>query len=206
MSDEFKFGEPELPPELSELENSLRALPLSGDSGIDRDELMFQSGWAAALAAESKTPATRSAASWGWPALTGTFASLSAALAIALFLPAANNDSPIASKPTAKTPQLVVDEPAKSDDGGANRLVRVPNDTENELDDQNLAPSVVRRFANRIFPLKPAATSALAIRHRSLREFELDDVRPRTFSVSTRPQAAPLKAYSHRNQQLLEQL
>jgi len=101
MSDESRSGEFELPPELSDLENSLRELPLPsqpGDALLDRDELMFQSGWAAALAAESKTSSIRSATRWGWPALTGAFATLSAVLAIALFLPVANNDSPVANK------------------------------------------------------------------------------------------------------------
>jgi len=84
MSDESRSDEFEMPPELNALENSLRELPLPSNSVVDRDELMFQSGWAAALATRdaNTAPNSASAARWVWPTLTGTFATLSAALAI----------------------------------------------------------------------------------------------------------------------------
>lgn len=213
MSDESRSDEFEMPPELSALENSLRELPLPSNSVVDRDELMFQSGWVAALANRdaNTAPNSASAARWVWPTLTGTFATLSAALAIALFSPAAGDNS-IANQPAAQTPQIeVATSPSKSNETKSHPLANSsadwPVDSNEDSVSQNPVESALRDFAGRIFRLRPSPTSALAIRNSSLRSFEFDET-PRLpkANISTRPLAPPLRANSHKNQQLWEQL
>jgi len=211
MSDKPRSGEFELPPELSDLENSLRELPLPNESALDRDELMFQSGWAAALAAQNKSPiASASVTRWGWPVLTGTFATLSAVLVIALFaVPSDNGSSPVTTVPAAEAPLLVVEsqatksQPTKSYNRDSDPLDN-PTDEVSGQDPLNLA---FGPLVKSIFQFEPAPSSALAMRKRFLRTGELNQrLRRVVYRTSTRPQAAPLKANSYRNQKLWEQL
>ncbi len=83
MSDETRMNNAsdlpgDLPTDLQALESSLAGMALP-DSKLDRDELMYQSGWAAAMAgrdsrreSESKLSVARNstALSWAWPAAT----------------------------------------------------------------------------------------------------------------------------------------
>ena len=141
---------------------------------------------------------------WIWPALTGTFATLSAALAIALFaVPRDNGNPAVASTPAVETPLLVVEtQPPKSHHRAADRL-------DDPADDPSVENPLERTFSplvEGIFRFEPAPSSALAMRKRLLRTIELDEfVRPVAYRTSTRPQATPLKVNSHRNQQLWEE-
>ncbi len=79
MSEKF-----EIPDDLAILENQLQSLKPS-PSGLSRDQLMYQSGWAAAMAAQTSAVAEMKQGSrWVWPAATGTMATIAAVLAILL--------------------------------------------------------------------------------------------------------------------------
>ncbi len=83
MSNEFEPPEELITPDLAVFESQLRSLPIA-DSKLHRDELLYQAGWSAAVAAQS----IRSLAlppNWGWKISTGVMASLAALLAIMLF-------------------------------------------------------------------------------------------------------------------------
>ena len=86
MSEEFK-----IPPDLSVFESQLSSLAVP-DSSLDRDEVLYQAGWAAAMAHSSAaTPngfsgGSSNGKSWAWPTATGVFATLATVLAVALFL------------------------------------------------------------------------------------------------------------------------
>ncbi len=82
MSEEF-----EIPPELAMLESRLGSVPIT-QSAIDRDQLLYEAGWAAAMQAQASTsisPAVRSHRAW--QTATGVFASLTAVFAIMLLQP-----------------------------------------------------------------------------------------------------------------------
>ena len=94
-----------MPPDLAELENQLARLGPKSTSTLDRDELMFQSGYAAAMATKELCPTgSQSGLSrWGWPAVSGTLAAVAAALAIVLWsAPLENSESQFASKSTVE--------------------------------------------------------------------------------------------------------
>ena len=201
-SDDFK-----LPPELNALENRLRDLPSGQTSKIDRDDLMFRSGWAAAMAVKdsasdrlrisgrSRSLATR----WGWPVLSGTFAAIAAALAIVLWVsPDRGDDSQMAVTPDTAEAQLVADSNHKEFPGVASA---------EQLTFSNPIQQAIRPYLENVIGSNLSPSSSLAMRSRLLRGIELDEMpRPRVDSVSTRPQRAPLKANSYRNQELWEQL
>jgi hypothetical protein len=161
---------------------------------------MFQSGWAAALANENRaqTVVPSQVARWGWPVLTGTFATLSAALAIALFSPSAGDGEPVAAKPAAVAPNLVATPPQTKDP-----IV----DAVDENFSQESAEHVFVPLIERVFRLKPSPSSALAMRNRMLRTKDLGEiVRPVVYNSNPRPQPVPLRAGSYKNQQIVERL
>ena len=73
MSEEFK-----VPPDLAFFEHQLRALPIE-DSGIDRDETLYQAGWSAAL---SSKESMKTGVHWFWPGTTAVMATAAAILLI----------------------------------------------------------------------------------------------------------------------------
>lgn len=206
-----------LPPELHALESRLRNLPSGQSSTLDRDDLMFRSGWSAAMAEmTSATDRSRNrsrnrsrdlAPRWGWPVFSGTFATIAAVLAIALWLsPDSGDDSQLAMTPDVALPQLVVD---------SNRITstdHMPKDSPpaasvNQPTFSNPMEQAIKPYIENIVGSKALPSSSLAMRHRLLGGIEFEEIqRPRVSSVSGRPQAAPLKANSYRNQELWEQL
>ena len=82
MSEEFK-----IPPDLSVFESQLGSFAVP-ESRLDRDEVLYQAGWAAALAASNSTMPSKgfsNGKNWAWPTATGVFATLATLLAIMLF-------------------------------------------------------------------------------------------------------------------------
>ena len=73
-----------LTPELKNLESHLLGVQLPG-SKFDRDETLYQSGWAAAMA-QAQSTKTVATARWMWPASSGVLATLAAVLAVMLVL------------------------------------------------------------------------------------------------------------------------
>lgn len=74
MSEEF-----EVPPELAVFESQLRSVPVKV-SKLNRDQLLYEAGWAAACGQEKRLPTIQ----WMWPAATGAFATLATVLALML--------------------------------------------------------------------------------------------------------------------------
>lgn len=175
------------------------------ESTLDRDELMFQSGWAAALASENKTPAAAvaSRSRWAWPALTGTFATLSAALAIALFSPTASDGNPIANTSVVEIPELVL-QPTQANPTIVDAADEIAVD---QIDVPDSADQFFKPLVESVFRFQPSPSSVLAMRNRMLRTSELGEiVRPVVYNRRPRPQPVPLRANSFRNHQLMEQL
>lgn len=77
MSEEFK-----IPPDLAILESKLRSVAVS-KSGIDREETLYQAGWAAAMA--SAKPNQPVPVNWFWPATSSVLATVAAMLAIVVY-------------------------------------------------------------------------------------------------------------------------
>ena len=196
-----KAGEFEMPPELSGIENRLRNLQPSISSSLDRDDLMFQSGYAAAMAAAQPAPVERrSSAHWGWPVLSGTFATIAAALAVALWIsPISGGDTQQANKPEQSVPSQVVDAEQPE--------TTIAEDTNPAFVANNPIEQAIKPYLANIGGSNLLSSSSLAMRHQLLRGIELEEIhRPRVNSVSARPQREPLKANSYRNQELWEQL
>lgn len=99
MSEEFK-----IPPDLAVLESQLRSVRLP-DSRLNRDQLLYQAGWAAACA-QAKQPLTQQ---WGWPAATGAVTILATVLALMLLQQTNLNDQPdrVASNPVVEQSEPV---------------------------------------------------------------------------------------------------
>jgi len=197
-----------LPPELSAIENRLRDLPSPHGASIDRDDLMFQSGWAAAMAEKnSSATSSRSAAShWGWPVLSGTFATIAAALAITLWVsPNRGDDLPMARAPDAAATQLVIE--ANQNEVHGQRLKESPEaDAASSLAISNPIQRALGPYFESMI-IKNPASLRLAARNHLLRGIDFEEMeRPIVRNVSTRPQREPLKASSYRNQELWEQL
>lgn len=116
------FDEHKIPPELAELERRLGAINVP-PAKIDRDELLFQSGWAAAMAEveNQQAPAARLSENrnWIWPAMTGAMATVAAVLAVILFL-----------EPATNQPNSVVTNSAVESEPGQTDLKPAPEDTE----------------------------------------------------------------------------
>ena len=204
-----------LPPELSAFENRLRDLPSGQTSTIDRDDLMFRSGWAAAMAERAAAserlrnpePSRNLASRWGWPVLTGTFATIAAALAIALWAsPERGEDSQMAITPDVSPPQLVVD--SNLDESTDDQSKDSPALASTEPSTfSNPIEQAIRPFIENMVGSDSALSSSLAMQSRLLRGIELGKMqRPRINSVGLKPKRAPLKANSYRNQELWEQL
>ena len=196
-----KTGEFELPSELSEIENRLRDLQPSISSSLDRDDLMFQSGYAAAMAAAQPAPVERnSAAHWGWPVLSGTFATIAAALAVALWIsPISGGDTQQASQPEQSVTLQLVDteQPETTVDENSNPSFVASNPVE----------QVITPYLGNLFGGNSSPSSAYAMRNHLLRGIEMERVRrPHIDIISVEPQRAPLKVNSYRNQELWEQL
>ena len=94
----------ELPDELSEFEQRLTGLP-PGASSLNRDEILYQAGFAAAqaqLRAGASVPTRSVGSARGenrfWAFSTAAFATLSACLALMLFWPPVEPQTPVANE------------------------------------------------------------------------------------------------------------
>ncbi len=134
--------EPSLPPELASFESQLFKQPLPG-SGIDRDELLYQAGWAAAQASRKRN--------WLWPTTSGVLAA--SVLVLALFLIRSPEESHTVTLVEAASPkaQVAVAEPD----------LQIP------------VVSPPEQFSSRWARRSPFLSPFLAMRERALRmEFE----------------------------------
>lgn len=205
-SKDFEPDEFRLPSDLSAVEDQLRRLGAAHNPVLDRDDLMFRSGYAAAVAAmDSRPVASRSLAPLRWQVVSGAFATLSAALVIALwFSPANNGDSQFISRPVEDTPKLVAnaqlldrDQPEAASKEKANETSAVSNPINSAIQ-----PHLRNRFQIGLSP-----TSAIAMRNRMLATLEEGDLpRPPGRRVSSRMRPEPLRAIRIRNSDLWEQL
>lgn len=187
-------------PGLAQLEERLRNLHPSKSPKLDRDELMFQSGYAAALATMSdRRENAKQSANWGWPVLSGTLATIAAALAVVLWVsPKAVNDSQTISRPEAEvSPQLVdTNQPVPKAAAGSEE-----SPVSNHPIQEVVAPYLKNMLG------RYSSSTVLGLRMRLARSMELEELpRPRLDSISPFRPREPLKANSYRNQELWEQL
>lgn len=98
MSEEFK-----IPLDLAILESKLRSVPVA-KSGIDREETLYQAGWAAAMA--SAMPAQTAAVPWFWPATSSVLATVAAVLAIVVYQQRMDVPNRLDSTAVATAPDL----------------------------------------------------------------------------------------------------
>ena len=199
----IKHDQNRLPPDLNEIENRLGALTQSSTSTLDRDELMFQSGYAAAMAAKEPSPpnSKNRFAQVAWPALSGSLGAVAAVLAVLLWAtPVETQNEPVASKP-AEVPVKVVDvdtvEPIKI----FNANDAVASAATNPIE------ATISPYLGDVFRLPASDGSVLAFRNRRLADV-LSDLpeRPRRRTGKARPRMEPLRATSFQNQQLWGQL
>ena len=95
MSDETELN-PGMSDEQSAIEATLRGVTLS-ESAIDHDSVMYQAGWAAAMAERAEPELRRDAsATKFWPALAMTFAATTAACLMVILMPAPESDLAVA--------------------------------------------------------------------------------------------------------------
>jgi hypothetical protein len=127
MSEEF-----EIPDDLAILENQLQSLK-PAPSGMSRDKLMYQCGWAAAMAVQTRAAAEMNQDSrWVWPVATGTMATIAAVLAILLVQSTPVNEAQknaaiqIADSPVVNPESEWVGDP----DPSVNELVPPENEVE----------------------------------------------------------------------------
>lgn len=135
------FDETELNPQLREgeaaIEAALRGVMLP-DSAIDHDRVMYQAGWAAAMAEHgmaehgmagqqpnaTATLQTKRTAGY-WPALAMTFAATTAACLMVILLPPAESGSVAANTKESNRPEAVVKIDHANDDN-ANDVAKAP--------------------------------------------------------------------------------
>ncbi|MDB2686925.1 hypothetical protein N9Y42_06905 [Mariniblastus sp.] len=201
--EKFEHDPDRLPPDLAEIESRLGALRQASPSTLDRDELMFQSGYAAALAAKEPCPPNLQSrfAKVAWPALSGSLGVVAAVLAVLLWAaPVATQSGPVASKP-AEVPVEVGDvetvEPIKV----FNANDAVASATTNPIE------AAISPYLGNVFRLEASDGSVLEFRNRRLANLLSDEPeRPRRRTGKTRPRMEPLRATSFQNQQLWGQL
>jgi hypothetical protein len=95
----------------SQVESALRSLD-ADVTAIDQSEILFQAGWAAAVAELGRDTPSARAASRVWPALALSFATTTAACLFLLIGPAMNADD---SFPVASSKDVAVSSAASSD-------------------------------------------------------------------------------------------
>lgn len=201
-------GEAQLPPELTRLEDRLRNLHQTSPPMLDRDELMFQSGYAAALAKIKSDSATaKQWTSWGWPVLSGTLATVAAVLAVALWLspdtasPDIVSKGPMSANTTEDSQQRI-----EANDPDSNTT----ENSERRLTARHPIDHLIAKHLQTVFGHSEslASTSSItAIRSRWHDGIELEFLpRPQIEAVQASPQPTPLRTNSHRNQELWEQL
>ena len=199
----IKHDQNRLPPDLAEIENRLGGLRQSSTSTLDRDELMFQSGYAAAMAAKEPCPpnSKNRFAKVAWPALSGSLGAVAAVLAVLLWAaPVETQNGPVASKP-AEVPVEVVDaktvEPIKVSNANDAVVSAATNPIE----------AAISPYLKTVFRLAASDGSVLEFRNRRLANLLSDEPeRPRRRTGKTRPRMEPLRATSFQNQQLWGQL
>ena len=163
---------------------------------------MFQSGYAAAMAAKESCPpeSKNRFAQVAWPALSGSLGAVAAVLAVLLWAaPVETQNGPIASKP-AEVP-VVVDaetvEPIKVSNANDAVVSAATNPIE----------TAISPYLRNIFRLAASDGSVLEFRNRKLANLLSDEPeRPRRRTGKTRPRMEPLRATSFQNQQLWGQL
>ena len=199
----IKHDQNRLPPDLAEIESRLGALRQASTSTLDRDELMFQSGYAAAMAAKEPCPPKLQSrfAKVAWPALSGSLGAVAAVLAVLLWVtPVETQSGPVASKPAEVTVEVVdveTVEPIK---------ISNANDAIASADAKPIE-TAVSPYLESIFRLAASDGSVLEFRNRRLANLLSDEPeRPRRRTGKTRPRMEPLRATSFQNHQLWGQL
>ena len=106
MSDENELNS-KLSDEHAAIEASLYSVSLPASS-IDHDSVMYQAGWAAALAErDSRSPSVSKTNSRFWPALAMTFAATTAACLAVIVLPSVEDGMPVANNDSAAIETVV---------------------------------------------------------------------------------------------------
>ena len=190
-----------LPPDLAELESRLGELKQVSTSTLDRDELMFQSGYAAAMATKEPCPKNSKigVARWGWPAVSGTLGTVAAVLAIMLWAaPVETGESQLASTPTVASPLVVdVKTPEAKEVSDVDKAVALAT--------ANPIREAVSSYLENVFQAAGSEESVLVVRNRRLAEVLSDEPeQPRIRTRKSRPldQTSP----NSQNQQLRRQL
>ncbi len=135
MSDETELN-PKLRDEQAAIEAALRGVVLP-ESAIEHDSVMYQAGWAAAMAeckgAQQERPDTvlrrDAAATKFWPALAMTFAATTAACLMVILVPASEGDSTVATVVDPAQEETVVETVSQDSDG----LAQIRKDAEVEV-------------------------------------------------------------------------
>ena len=200
--EKFEHDPDRLPPDLAEIENQLGALRQASASTLDRDELMFQSGYAAAMAANEPCPPKLQSrfAKVAWPALSGSLGAVASVLAVLLWAaPVETQNGPVASKP-AEVPAVVEAETVEPNEG-SNANDAVASAATNPIE------AAISPYLGNIFRLPASDGSVLEFRKRRLANLLSDEPeRPRRRTRKTRPRMEPLRATHFQNQQLWGQL
>ena len=202
-SKKFEHDPNRLPPDLAALESRLGEIGQTSCSTLDRDELMFQSGYAAAMATKELGPKNLKigVVRWGWPAVSGTLAAAAAGLAIMLWATPVETGQPqFASKPAEVAP-LAVDaesaEPNEVSDAKAGPVLVTTNPIE----------AVISPYLKNVFCIASSEGSLFGIRNQRLADVLRDErEQPRICTRKSRTRVEPLRAMSFQNQQLWEQL